>query len=144
ANLNLEPAAVTIFSTDWDPGRLSHARENPVSVVTEFLFDDADRNRCIDLFNQIRLIYLRNGARDWHLYAEYVRSNRFQMEVVAPSWTDYQRQQERLTNDEKAILDDLYSLHKEGRPREFIRVSVNRIIIKKIKSQGVTLGNTDQ
>ncbi len=144
ANLNLEPAAVTIFSTDWDPARLSHARENPVSVITEFLFDEADRDRCIDLFNQIRLIYLRNGARDWHLYAEYVRSNNYQMEVVAPSWTDYQRQQERLTNDEKAILDDLYSLHKEGRPREFIRISVDRIIIKKIKSQGVTGGNSDQ
>ncbi|MGC2577893.1 MAG: hypothetical protein WA376_09965, partial [Terrimicrobiaceae bacterium] len=64
--------------------------------------------------------------------------------VVAPSWTDYQRQQERLTNDEKAILGDLYSLHKEGRPREFIRISVDRIIIKKIISQGVARGNSGQ
>ena len=91
ATLNLEPAAVTIFSHQWDPIRLSYAKENPVSVVTEFTFDSANHNECLELLREVRLIYLRNGARNWHLYEDkaHVRSNRFQMEVTAPSWIEY-------------------------------------------------------
>ena len=101
ASLNLEPAAVTIFSHNWDPVRLSQAKENPVSVVTEFAFDPASHDQCIELLREVRLIYLRNGARDWHLYEDFARSNRFQVEVTAPSWIEYQRLHERLTHDEK-------------------------------------------
>ncbi len=110
ADLNLEPAAVTIFSHNRDPMRLSQAKDNPVSVVIEFAIDPANRSQCTDLMREIRLIYLRNGARNWHLYEDFIRSNRFQMEVVASSWSDYQRQNERLTRDEKGVLDKLASL----------------------------------
>jgi hypothetical protein len=132
ADLNLEPAAVTIFSHDLDPMRLSQARDNPVSVVTEFVIDPANRSQCTDLMREIRLAYLRNGARNWHLYEDFVRSNRFQMEVVASSWSDYQRQNERLTKDEKDLLDRLASLRVDKNPPEgFIRVSINKEVIKK-------------
>ena len=59
---------------------------------------------------EIRLVYLRNGARNWHLYEDCRHSNRFQMEVVASSWNEYQRQNERLTKNEKELLDKLASL----------------------------------
>jgi Transmembrane secretion effector len=112
--------------------RLSQARDNPVSVVTEFVIDPANRSQCTDLMREIRLAYLRNGARNWHLYEDFVRSNRFQMEVVASSWSDYQRQNERLTKDEKDLLDRLASLRVDKNPPEgFIRVSINKEVIKK-------------
>ena len=131
ADLNLEPAAVTIFSHSLDPMRLSQARDNPVSVVTEFAIDPANRGQCTDLMRQIRLVYLRNGARDWHLYEDFVRSNRFQMEIVASSWSEYQRQNERLTKDEKELLDRLASLRVDKNAgEEFIRVSINKEVIK--------------
>ena len=132
ADLNLEPAAVTIFSHNLDPMRLSQAKDNPVSVVTEFAIDPANRSQCTDLMREIRLIYLRNGARNWHLYEDFIRSNRFQMEVVASSWSDYQRQNERLTRDEKGVLDKLASLRVDTNPpEEFIRVSVDKEVVKK-------------
>ncbi len=132
ADLNLEPAAVTIFSHDLDPMRLSQAKDNPVSVVTEFAVDPASRGECTELMREIRLVYLRNGARDWHLYEDFVRSNRFQMEVVASSWSEYQRQNERLTKNEKELLDRLASLRVDtNHPEEFIRVSINKEVIKK-------------
>ncbi|HEY5894765.1 MAG TPA: MFS transporter [Chthoniobacterales bacterium] len=135
-NLNLEPAAVTIFSRKWDPIRLSYAKENPVSVVTEFTFDSAHQNLCVELLREVRLIYLRNGARDWHLYEDYVQSARYQMEVTAPSWIEYQRLHERLTKDEKAVLDKLHDLHRDqDKPREFIRVSVNKSVIKRNREE---------
>jgi MFS family permease len=101
ADLNLEPAAITIFSHDLNPMRLSQAADNPVSIVTEFAIDPRNRAQCTDLMREIRLAYLRNGARNWHLYEDCRRSNRFQMEVVASSWNEYQRQNERLTREEK-------------------------------------------
>ena len=132
AELNLEPAAVTIFSQNLDPMRLSQARDNPVSVVTEFAIDPARRGECTELMREIRLAYLRNGARNWQLYEDFGHSNRFQMEVVAASWGDYQRQNERLTKDEKELLDRLASLRVDTNPpEEFIRVSINKEVVKQ-------------
>jgi Transmembrane secretion effector len=132
ADLNLEPAAVTIFSHDLDPMRLSQAKDNPVSVVTEFAIDPANRGECTELMREIRLVYLRNCARDWHLYEDFVRANRFQMEVVASSWGEYQRQNERLTKAEKELVERLASLRVDTNPpEEFIRVSINKEVIKK-------------
>jgi hypothetical protein len=131
-DLNLEPAAITIFSHDLDPMRLSQAKDNPVSVVTEFAIDPANRGECTELMREIRLVYLRNGARDWHLYEDFVRANRFQMEVVASSWGEYQRQNERLTKAEKELVERLASLRVDTNPpEEFIRVSINKEVIKK-------------
>jgi hypothetical protein len=132
ADLNLEPAAVTIFSHDLDSMRLSQAEENPVSIVTEFAIDPRNRARCTDLMREIRLAYLRNGARNWHLYEDCRHSNRFQMEVVASSWNEYQRQNERLTKNEKELLDKLASLRVDpDAVGESIRISINKEIIKK-------------
>ena len=132
ADLNLQPAAVTIFSHDLDPMRLSQAEENPVSIITEFAIDPANRAQCTDLMREIRLVYLRNGARNWHLYEDCRRSNRFQMEVVASSWNEYQRQHERLTRDEKELLDKLASLRVDPDSHaESIRISINKEVIKK-------------
>jgi Transmembrane secretion effector len=132
ADLNLQPAAVTIFSHDLDPMRLSQAEENPVSIITEFAIDPANREQCTDLMREIRLVYLRNGARNWHLYEDCRRSNRFQMEVVASSLNEYQRQHERLTRDEKELLDKLASLRVDPDSHaESIRISINKEVLKK-------------
>jgi Transmembrane secretion effector len=81
---------------------------------------------------EIRLAYLRNGARNWHLYEDCRRSNRFQMEVVVSSWNEYQRQNERLTKDEKELLDKLASLRVDPDSHtESIRISIKKEVIRK-------------
>jgi MFS family permease len=132
ADLHLEPAAVTIFSHDLDPTRLSQAEENPVSIVTEFVIDPKNRAQCTDLMREIRLVYLRNGARNWHLYEDCRPSNRFQMEVVASSWNDYQRQNERLTKNEKELFDKFASLCVQpDATGESVRISINKEVIRE-------------
>jgi hypothetical protein len=66
----------------------------------------------------IWLAYLRNSARFWPLYEDFARSNRFQMEVVASLWSEYQRESERLTKDEKELLDRLANLCADLRPSQ--------------------------
>jgi hypothetical protein len=74
--------------------------------------------------------YLRNGARNWHLYEDCRHSNRFQMEVVVSSWNEYQRQHERLTKDEKELLNKLANLRVDpDSPTESIRISINKEVI---------------
>ena len=132
ASLNFEPASVTIFSHDLDPMRLSQAQDSPVSVTTEFLIDPTRRGQCIELMREVRLIYLRNGASRWHLYEDLTRSDKFLMEVVAPSWNDYLRQRERMTKDEKEVIDKLCSLHVDPNPPgESPRVSMDKEVLKK-------------
>ena len=137
ASLNFEPARVTIFSHDLDPMRLSQAKDSPVSVATEFLIDPARRGQFIELMREARLIYLRNGASRWHLYEDLTRSNKFLMEVVAPSWNEHLRQRERMTKDEKEVIDKLCSLLLDPHPpSELPRVSVDKEVLRKrIKSQ---------
>ncbi|MFZ0710495.1 MAG: MFS transporter [Terrimicrobiaceae bacterium] len=132
ATLNFEPAAVTIFSHDLDPKRLSQVKDSPVSVTTEFLIHPDSRGQCIDLMREARLIYLRNGASRWHLYEDLTRPNKFLMEVVAPSWNEYLRQYERMTRDEKEVIDTLRSLHvDQDQLGESPRVSVANEVLKK-------------
>ena len=132
ASLNFEPASVTIFSHDLDPMRLSQTQDSPVSITTEFVIDATRRAQCIELMREVRLIYLRNGASRWHLYEDLTRSDKFLMEVVAPSWNDYLRQRERMTKDEKEVIDKLCSLHVDPNPPgESPRVSVDKEVLKK-------------
>jgi hypothetical protein len=59
------------------------------------------------------------------------------MEVVASSWNEYQRQNERLTKEEKKLLDKLASLRIEPDPlAESIRISINKEVIKKKSTSG--------
>jgi Transmembrane secretion effector len=130
-SLNFEPAALTIFSHDLDPTRLSQAKDNPVSVTTEFLIDPTRRGQCIELMREVRLIFLRNGAYRWNLYEDLTHSNKFVMEVVAPSWNEYLRQRERMTKDEKEVIDKLDSLHLGPHPPGGLpRVSVDKEVLK--------------
>jgi MFS family permease len=132
ASLNLEPAAVTIFSHDLDPIGIARAKESPVSVTTLFEIDAARRAEFMELIREVRLVYLRNGAYRWSLYEELKRLNQFEMEVVMPSWSEYLRQRERLARDEKELIDKLYGLRTSpDMPTESIRVCVDSEVMKK-------------
>jgi len=111
---------------------VSQAKDSPVSVLTEFLIDPNRRGQFIELMREVRLIHLRNGAYRWHLYEDLTQSNEFQMEVVAPSWNEYLRQCERMTKDEKGVIDKLHGLRTgPNPPGELARVSVDNEVLKK-------------
>src|SRR5215510_104204 len=132
ADLNFEPAAVRVFSCDLDPVRLSAMKDRPVSVISEFSIDPARRKECMALMRDLRLIQLRNGASSWHLYEDLPQPNKFMLEVVAPSWNEYLRHRERMTKDEKEVIDKVLRLRLDGHPpAEFPRVSVDHEVLRK-------------
>jgi hypothetical protein len=81
---------------------------------------------------EARLIFLRNGAYRWHLYEDLHQPNKFRMEVVVPSWKEHVLQHERLTKNEKEVIDKLRSMRIDPNPpEEWISLSVDREVLKK-------------
>jgi len=97
---------------------LPEAQEGPLSITTKFQVDPDHREEFLDLTSSVRLIYLRNGAYGWHLKEDLAEPNRFEMEVIVPSWTQHLRRHERMTKNEVAIIHRLYSLHRGQNPPE--------------------------
>jgi predicted MFS family arabinose efflux permease len=139
SKLNFEPSALGVFSHDLDPMQRSQAKDKPVLIATDFSIDPARRDECMAQMHEARLIFLRNGGSSWHLYEDLTESGKFHMEMVAPSWDEYLRLRERLTKDEKAVIDRLSSLRSDPEPRrEVRRVSVDREVLKRSSSQAHT------
>ncbi|MFY9987875.1 MAG: MFS transporter [Chthoniobacterales bacterium] len=76
--------------------------------------------------NELRLIYLRNGAYSWQLFADPTRPNRFHVQIMMPSWSQYLLLCERITKDERKLIDQARNLHVGENPPEiqmYIRVN---------------------
>jgi len=66
------------------------------------------------------------------LYEDLPQPNKFMLEVVAPSWNEYLRHRERMTKDEKEVIDKVLRLRLDGHPpAEFPRVSVDHEVLRK-------------
>ncbi len=139
--LSFESPPVSNFSQSLDPSRLPAPKDGPVSITAEFNVDPKRRNECIELMRDARLIFLRNGAYRWHLYEDLKQPNKFRMEVVVPSWKQHLLQRERLTKNEKEVIDKLRRLRIDPNPpEEWISLSVDREVLNKsVRSGGLTV-----
>jgi MFS family permease len=137
--VSFESAPASIFSQSLDSGRLPAPKDGPVSITTEFSVDPTRRNQCIELMRDARLIFLRNGASRWHLYEDLKHPNKFRMEVVVPSWKEHLLQSERMTKNEKEVLDNLRGLRSDPNPpEEWISLSVEKeVLSKRIRTTGL-------
>src|SRR6266446_2433384 len=131
-SLSFESVPVSIFAQSLDQGRLPAPKDGPVSITAEFNVDPMRRNECIELMRDARMIFLRNGAYRWHLYEDLNQPNKFRMEIVAPSWKQHLLQIERMTKNEREVIDKLRSLRIDPNPpKEWISLSVDREVLKK-------------
>ena len=144
--VSLESAPISIFSPSLDQGRLPAPKDGPVSITTEFSVDPARRNECIELMRDARIIFLRNGASRWHLYEDLKHPNKFRMEVVVPSWKQHLLQSERMTKNEKEVIENLRGLRTDPNPpEEWVSLSVKKeVLSKRVRAGGLPPGYIDQ
>jgi len=144
--VSFESAPVSIFSQSLDPGRLPAPEDGPVSITTEFSVDPTRRNQCIELMRDARVIFLRNGAYRWHLYEDLKHPNKFRMEVVVASWKQHLLQSERMTKNEKDVIDNLRALRTDPNPpEEWISLSVEKKVLnKRVRTGGLPPGYIDR
>jgi MFS family permease len=144
--VSFESAPVSTFSQRLDPGRLPAPKDGPVSITAEFNVDPTHRNECIELMRDARLIFLRNGASRWHLYEDLKHPNKFRMEVVVPSWKQHLLQIERMTKNEREVIDNLRALRSDPNPpEEWISLSVEKEVLnKRVRTAGLPPDYIDQ
>jgi MFS family permease len=144
--LSFESPPVSNFSQSLDPSRLPAPKDGPVSITAEFNVDPKRRNECIELMRDARLIFLRNGAYRWHLYEDLKQPNKFRMEVVVPSWKQHLLQRERMTKNEKEVIDNLRGLRTDPNPpEEWVSLSVEKeVLSKRVRTGGLPPAYVDQ
>jgi MFS family permease len=125
AKLEIDPESVTGVSDDLI--HLPQPQDGPVAITYEFEVDRARESEFMELMRHLRLIHLRNGAFSWRLHEDLTRFNSFRIEMMAPSWTQFVLQRERMTKAEKKIIDQAKDLHVGLSPiRERISLCVNK------------------
>jgi MFS family permease len=112
--LNFDPAPVTSFNY-----KLIHTpqpHDGPISVTVEFQVDRLRGKEFVELMREVRLIHLRNGAYSWRLHEDLTRVNTYRIEILVPSWTEYLLQHERMTVEEKEVIERANALHVGEEP----------------------------
>ena len=145
-SLSFESAPVSIFSHSLDTSRLPAPKDGPVSITAEFNLDPTHRNECIDLMRDARLIFLRNGASRWHLYEDLKQPNKFRMEIVVPSWKQHLLERERMTKNEKEVIEKLRGLRTDPNPpEEWVALSVEKEVLNsRVRTGGLPPDYIDQ
>ena len=93
-----------------------------------------------------RPIFLRNGAYRGHLYEDLKQPNKFRMEVFVPSWKQHLLQRERMTKNEKEVIDKLRGLRTDPNPpEEWIALSVEKEVLnRRVRTGGLPPDYIDQ
>jgi MFS family permease len=130
--LTFEPAPVKMFSRLLDARSLPIPEDGPLCISVEFQVDPARRSECAEHMHDVRMIFLRNGAHRWHLYEDLNQPGTFRMEIMVGSWREYLLQRERMTKNEKDVLDELRGFFTgPNPPKEHASLSVDREVCKK-------------
>jgi len=122
--LSVEPGPIAPFLSNFI--HVPQPRDGPVLITIDVQLGATGGPELDSFVNELRLIYLRNGAYSWQLFADPTRSNHFHVQIMMPSWSQYLLLCERITKAEKLLIDQAQSLHVGENPpkiRMYIRVN---------------------
>jgi hypothetical protein len=124
-SLNLDPAPLESahdfpFAPKFDDGS--------VSVTVETVVRPEDREEYLSLTEQLRLIFLRNGALLYRVDENLENPGTFRTEMLVAPWGDHVRQHSRTTKAESEIAERAWRLHAgEGEPVVRHYIKANRL-----------------
>ncbi len=92
------------------------ARSGPVVITIEYRIAAADRRTFLAAMAERRRIRRRDGARHWTLLRDLSDPEIWIERFHLPTWTDYIRHNNRITNDDAAAHDRVRALHQGPNP----------------------------
>jgi quinol monooxygenase YgiN len=107
-SLNLDPEPL---ESAHDFPFLPKPDDGPVTVTVESIIRPEDREEFLSLVEQIRLVFLRNGALLYRVDENLENPGTFRTEMVVASWADHLRQHARTTHAEVEIAERAWSLN---------------------------------
>jgi len=108
ATLNLDPLSrwrEPQIAVDIEP------RSGPIIVTIEYLIHDHDVFAFLDAIAERRRIRCRDGARQWTLLRDLANPELWIERYECPTWLEYVRQNQRVTQADAEIGDRVRTLH---------------------------------
>ena len=123
--LNLDPAPL---EAAHDFPLAPKPTDGPVTVTVESIIRPEDREEYLALTEQLRLIFLRNGALLFRVDENLENPGTFRTEMLVASWAEHVRQHARTTKAESEIATRAWSLHA-GEDEPVVRhyIQANRV-----------------
>jgi MFS family permease len=91
-------------------------RSGPIVVTIEYRIRGDDVREFLALMAERRRIRRRDGARHWHLLRDLADPELWTERYDTPTWLDYIRQAQRITQADARIVDRLRELHRGPTP----------------------------
>jgi len=113
AALNLDPLSrwrEPQIAVDIEP------RSGPIIVTVEYLIRDEDVFDFLGAMAERRRIRRRDGARQWTLLRDLVNPELWIERYESPTWVEYVRQNQRVTQADAEIGDRIRALHRGAGP----------------------------
>jgi len=85
--------------------------DGPVTVTRELIIPPEDREKFLALVEQLRLIFLRNGAFLFRVDENLEHSGTFRTEMLVSSWAEHLRQFARMTKAETELVERVWAMH---------------------------------
>jgi MFS family permease len=85
--------------------------DGPVTVTVEIIIRPEDQEEFLALVEQLRLIYLRNGAFLFRVEENLEHPGTFRTEMMVSSWAEHVRQHGRTTKAEVEIAERVLAMH---------------------------------
>ena len=112
-SLNFDPAPLEIpheFSLTPKP------EDGPVTVTRELIVRPEDREEFLALIEQVRLIFLRNGAFIYRVDENLENPGTFRSEMLVSSWAEHMRQLARMTKTDTELVERVRAMHAGDEP----------------------------
>jgi MFS family permease len=100
-------------------------RSGPVVVTIEYRIDENDVLDFLTAMSDRKRIRRRDGARHWSLLRDLSEPDLWIERYDSPTWLDYVRQNQRMTEDDAAVWDRISSLHR-GPEKPRVRRMIER------------------
>jgi MFS family permease len=107
-SLNLDPAPL---KGTHEFSIMPSLDDGPVTVTRELVIRSEDREEFLNLAEQVRLIFLRNGAFLFRIDENLEHPGTFRTEMLIGSWVEHLRQLARMTKAEGEMIDRLLAMH---------------------------------
>jgi MFS family permease len=85
--------------------------DGPVTITIEFTIAPESRVKFLAAIEQVRLVFLRNGAFLFNIDEDLERPGIFRTEMLVSSWAEHLRQLARMTKSESEALRRVLGMH---------------------------------
>ncbi|MDJ0927473.1 MAG: MFS transporter [Gammaproteobacteria bacterium] len=92
------------------------ADRGPVLVNVHYEIEPGDADDFVAAMQEVRRVRLRNGSSAWGLFQDWRDERRFTEIFLDQSWLDHLRQSQRITREDRRLVDRARSFHRGTRP----------------------------